>query len=106
MIVQTVNNIAKNKLRVYIQYSNKTNKSEIDDLASHLKDYYLIPLINFVENKSGYTNKIRYYSNNDLEKARDLSKKVKEITGIDFKLKNINQPKIKNTIEVWFKNTI
>jgi hypothetical protein len=103
-IVETIDRLAKGKLKVYIQYSDKSKESKVNEFANQLKEYYVIPPIDFVENKSGYKNEIRYYRPSDKTIANELSERIKKITGITFKTKNINQYRIKNTIEVWFNS--
>jgi hypothetical protein len=101
-----INKIAEKKLKVYMQYSNTENKEIVQNLSDQLKESYLVANLEYVKNKSGYTNEIRYYRAEDSAIARKLNDEIKKITGLNFRLKNIHQRKIKNTIEVWFDNKI
>ncbi|ESU20300.1 hypothetical protein FEDK69T_28130 [Flavobacterium enshiense DK69] len=102
IITNRINVLSRGQLKIYIQYDKKEEEGKVNGFANQLKEYYVIPPIDFVENKSNYGNEIRYYRQNDKEMANELAGRLQQITGIPFKLMNINQPNIYNTIEVWF----
>jgi len=104
-IVQLANQYAADQLKVYIQYSNKDNKQEVEELANRLKINYIVPSVEYVDNsKSGYDCEIRYYNSAYFEKAKKLALQLKSITGLDFQLLNIKNNKIANTMEIWYNN--
>jgi hypothetical protein len=102
-IVEATNNVAGNALKVYIQYSSFAGKDKTQFLANQLKPYYIVPPIDYIGSKSD-DNEIRYYTATDLETAKLLAKRIKDITGLEFRLKNIQNNSIKNTIEIWYCN--
>lgn len=104
-IINTVNDIAKNNLKVYIQFANKEDTIKPQEIADKLKQNYIVPPIDYVKNTSGYQNEIRFYNNNDKNKAIELKKQLMNITGQDYALRNINSTAATNTIEVWIDNT-
>jgi|GEM_PF-6924719 len=96
-----------NNYKIYLQYSDKTNIEKVEFLASQLKDYYVLAPLDYVVNNSGYLNEIRYYKETDLPEAKKLEQILKNSTGQDFQLKNINYNKGTGKImEVWYNNTI
>lgn len=103
-LVKAVKKYADNKLTVYIQYSNETDKQSADKVADALKADYIVPPVDYVDNsKSGYQNEIRYYDATDLQTARNLALRLNTITGKNFQLVNIKS-KAANTIEIWYDN--
>lgn len=102
-VVKATDKVANAQVKVYIQYRNKEYKDMAQHLAVELKPYYIMPPIDLVGNIK-YGNQIRYYRKTDLPMAEVLAANIKNITGQDFVLKNINQPKINNVMEVWYNN--
>lgn len=101
-IVEATNKIAGNSLKVYIQYTTVIGKDRTQFLANQLKPYYIVPPLDWVGNKEYDDNEIRYYTTTDIEVAKLLAKRIKDITGLTFILKKINNTTIYNTIEVWY----
>jgi hypothetical protein len=104
-IVQLANQYAADQLKLYIQYSNKDNKQEVEELANRLKINYIVPSVEYVNNsKSGYDCEVRYYNSAYTDKAKNLALNLKSITGLDFQLLNIKNNNIANTMEIWYNN--
>ena len=102
-VVAATNSVAGNALKVYIQYTSAVGKDKAQFLANQLRPYYIMPPIDLVNLKK-YDNEIRYYTEADLKAAEQLAKRLEDITGLKFTLKNINNYTIKNTMEIWYCN--
>ncbi|WP_035644175.1 hypothetical protein [Flavobacterium sp. ASV13] len=103
-IIEATNKVAGNSLKVYIQYTGVVGKDRTQFLASQLKPYYIVPPLDFVGSKED-ENEIRYYATTNIEVANLLAKRIKDMTGLIFTLKKINNTTIHNTIEVWYCST-
>ncbi|AWA29890.1 hypothetical protein HYN48_07255 [Flavobacterium magnum] len=103
-MVDGVASLAPDKLKVYIQFSSLDYRNLVDELSRQLGDEFVVPGNDYVANTSGYGNEIRYYSKKSEPEAISLHQKVRQITGLDFQLRNINRPDIAHTIEVWYDN--
>lgn len=97
-------NIEKTPTRIFIQYNNKDNSGQVEQLLSNFKankKYYVAPP-EYVDNS--FTTVIKFYN----FKNEDEEKELKELVARQFKMdaNNIrvtyeNNPKIKSTIEIW-----
>ena len=106
-IVKVISGIQKNTktISIYIQFSSKDNLKAVTHMANELKNYYIVPPVEFVKNISHYNNEIRFYQDADQKNAIELAERLKKITGFDFALKKIRTTNSKGTIEIWFDNS-
>lgn len=90
---------------VYIQ--TKTfqfkQKKELADLADTLKSMsYVVPQIEVV--KKVFANEVRYFNDDDIDKAYIVAQKIKTIVKIQCRVQKLNNPNniiSKGQIEVW-----
>ena len=106
-IVSAINKLENDSktYTIYIQYSNQSNKDKVEKMAFALKSFYIVTPIEFVKNTSNYTNEVRYYRKEDQPKAVELATRLKQLSGIDFSLKNINYANTKRVFEIWYDNS-
>lgn len=97
-------NIRKTVTRLFIQYNNKDNSGQVEELLGYLKvksNYYIAPP-EYIDNSFPTVIKFYNYKNDEEERL------LKELVAKQFRLKPDNidvqyesNPKIKSTIEIW-----
>jgi hypothetical protein len=102
---ELVNEAAKKTgaYKLYIQYNKSDAAEKVKEIAQKLTGDFVVAPLDPVKNSTGFYNEVRYYNSADYKLAVSLAGRLKQITGFDFQLRNIEQTDIKNTLEIWYE---